>query len=1290
MTDKIKLIIDGRTIEAEKDVYLLEALRSAGIEIPTLCSHKSLVPAGECRLCMVEVGKPGDWTKMVASCLFPVKDGMYVSTHSKRVVANRQTLLKLYLANSPDSEVIKNIARYYGVDATPFPTPENADDCINCGMCLRTCQNLSTSAIAGLNRSTEKKVGPGNETADDCTGCLACSYVCPTAFIKTTRNDGKLTIWNKEFSIPLCEVDKSKCTACGLCEEACPFAIPCVSLFKDGTAAAEISKTDCVGCGVCVGACPNGAINQTPLPPLNNMPSTIDALDLKNKKVVLACSRSKTEKENVFLVPCIGKVSPELLFECLARGADSIALMCRDQATCPYGAGGAQAEKRLKDIHDILEHCGLSKNMVQYISPEYGKEGPDIAIEELNKSTLTNPFKSHNHNFKAAGFDRVIEILNWSRTQYDAKPLLNKKYQQLFNENAKDVLYLGYTLVYDSLLSLTGDTQTVKRLIEEALSFLNAKGISVKPAFTPEQIGATENIYVLSSENMPVPAPNQKVIELNVMAGGEKGAGDSSPVFNVDMKMRRQIIEAAKKDKTYRCNSLKEAVRAAYVLRKGGWQEVLDVQISMAFSKAVEAEIDREETDYRISSHPIMPSLERPELDFTFNGKTLKARQGEVISSALYAAGITVFGHHHKDEGAQGIYCVNGQCSQCTVVANGRPVKSCMIPVQPGMKVESVEGLPELVDASLTDISPEVEDVHVPVLIIGGGPAGIAAATELGQLGVEVLIVDDKQELGGKLSLQTHNFFGSVSDCWAGTRGMDIGYIMTDALEKLPNVKVWLNSTVVGVYVDKKFGIVTNGQFRLVSAEKTLIAAGAREKGLAFPGSDLPGVYGAGAFQTLVNRDLVRCAEKLFVIGGGNVGLIGAYHALQVGIDVVGLVEAMPYCGGYKVHEDKIKRLGVPVWTSHTVLKAEGKETVESVTIAQIDENFRPVKGTERTFEVDTVLVAVGLSPVNEFLVKAQMYGMDVYSAGDAKEIAEASAAIFSGKITGRQIARDMGINVVIPSNWESFGDILKHHSSSFAEFKPKDEKAKVFPVIRCVQEIPCDPCVGSCPKHLISMKDNILSLPEYEGLCLGCASCVRACPGLAITLVYNDYDPEGEKALVMLPYEFVNESVPLGKEVVTTDLEGEEVGTGKVIAVKDRPSQDRRKLLLVEVPDSEKLKVAGFHIRDVYQGEQPEHEVEPETDPIICRCERVRKSEIVREIRNGVRDINQMKALVRIGMGGCGGKTCTDLIMRVYREEGVPLEEITMPTVRPLVAEVHLGDFVKKEYDKKDKNKSK
>jgi len=683
----------------------------------------------------------------------------------------------------------------------------------------------------------------------------------------------------------------------------------------------------------------------------------------------------------------------------------------------------------------------------------------------------------------------------------------------------------------------------------------------------------------------------------------------------------------------------------------------------------------------RIAEHPILPPLPAPEITFTFNGRTLHARRGEVISSALYAAGISVFGHHHKDSGAQGIFCVNGQCSQCTVVADGRPVKSCMVPVTPGMQVTSCNGRPVLGDAEVETTSPDVDHFQIQVLIIGGGPAGICAAIELGRLGIGVLIVDDKHELGGKLSLQTHNFFGSVADCYAGTRGVDIGHYLSDEVVRMPSVKVWLNSTAVGLFNDGIIGVATPEGYRLVRPESILVASGAREKSLNFPGSALTGVYGAGAFQTLVNRDLVRCAERLFVIGGGNVGLIGAYHALQAGIDVVGLVEALPRCGGYKVHEDKIRRLGVPVWTSHTVLRAEGDERVERVTIAAIDENFNPLPGTARSFEIDTLLIAVGLSPVDELLQKAREYGMHVYSAGDADEIAEASAAIFSGKITGRVIARDLGMNVPIPEEWAPMAEILRSKPGPSEPLEVQDRDEPVFPVIRCVQEIPCNPCLEACPHGLIKMPGSIMALPEYTEGCVGCGCCVLACPGLAINLVYNDYDPTGETALLMLPFEFIDRDIPLGQEVVTTDMVGGVVGTGRVIALRKRKDQDRRRLLLLEVPAGEKLQVAGFRVREPSDGQPVKDESALiDDDPVVCRCERVRKSEIVEQIREGVRDMNQLKAIVRSGMGGCGGKTCTEQILRLFRAEGVELSEVTLPTVRPLVAEMHLGDFVKKE----------
>jgi NADPH-dependent 2,4-dienoyl-CoA reductase/sulfur reductase-like enzyme len=430
----------------------------------------------------------------------------------------------------------------------------------------------------------------------------------------------------------------------------------------------------------------------------------------------------------------------------------------------------------------------------------------------------------------------------------------------------------------------------------------------------------------------------------------------------------------------------------------------------------------------RLKKHPILSIPKRKRIAFYWHSQKLYAFKGEVISSALFANGIHVFGHHAKDNSAQGIFCANGQCAQCTVIANGIPVKSCMTKVEENMIVLSVEGLPTL-SKTIEDYQfSHIEETNTEVLIIGGGPAGLSAALQLGERGIKTIIVDDKDRLGGKLVLQTHKFFGSIDDCYAGTRGIEIAKILQDKIGKYSSVKVWLNSIALYVFSDKKVGIVTNNnQYRIVKPKIVLNAAGAREKSLIFPGNTLPGIYGAGAFQTLVNRDLIKPAKRIFVVGGGNVGLIAAYHALQAGIDVVGLVEALPECGGYQVHADKIKRLGVPIYTRHTILSADGEEHVESVTVCEIDNNLKAIADTKKTYECDTILIAVGLNPVNEFYEEAKQAGMKVFAAGDAKEIAEASSAMFNGKIAGLEVSRELGIeDMPIPQDWYQKANILK------------------------------------------------------------------------------------------------------------------------------------------------------------------------------------------------------------------------------------------------------------------------
>ena len=513
----------------------------------------------------------------------------------------------------------------------------------------------------------------------------------------------------------------------------------------------------------------------------------------------------------------------------------------------------------------------------------------------------------------------------------------------------------------------------------------------------------------------------------------------------------------------------------------------------------------------QIKEHPILQPISDKKVTFTFDGKKLEGFEGMAVSSALFLNDIKVFGHHYIDNSPQGIFCANGQCAQCTLIIDGKPLKSCMTPLKEGMVVQSCKGVP-----TLPEINQKVEVSNIPqsetdVLVIGGGPAGLSAAKILGEKGIKVLLVDDKDRLGGKLVLQTHKFFGSSEDVYAGTRGIEIADILSKSVSALESVEIWLESTALAVFSDKLIGILKNNkEYVLVKTKNLLIATGAREKMLTFQGNTLPGVYGAGAFQTLVNRDLVKASERIFIVGGGNVGLIAGYHAIQAGIEVVGLVEALPHCGGYKVHEDKLHRSGVPIYTSHTVISANGEDKVESVTIAELDKDWHPISGTEKTFQCDTILIAVGLTPVNECFLKAKHYGLDVWTAGDAEEIAEASAAIFTGRIAGVKILESMGIetgeNI---AELEQKAEIMKSRPPLPKNISLPEKEEGVFPVFHCYQEIPCDPCTTVCPHNQIKLSSgSIVAIPYFVGdhECTGCGKCVAVCPGLAITLVAVSY----------------------------------------------------------------------------------------------------------------------------------------------------------------------------------------
>ncbi|PKP62001.1 pyridine nucleotide-disulfide oxidoreductase [Candidatus Atribacteria bacterium HGW-Atribacteria-1] len=316
----------------------------------------------------------------------------------------------------------------------------------------------------------------------------------------------------------------------------------------------------------------------------------------------------------------------------------------------------------------------------------------------------------------------------------------------------------------------------------------------------------------------------------------------------------------------------------------------------------------------------------------------------------------------------------------------------------------------------------------VEVAVIGAGPAGLSASIEVAKAGAEVVLIDENNRPGGQLFKQIHKFFGSRAHM-AGVRGIDIATQLLEECEKF-GVKTLLNTVAFGLFEKNKIGLVNNDKSFFWQAKKIVLATGASENVLNFPGWTLPGVMGAGALQTMMNVNRVLPGKRILMIGSGNVGLIVSYQALQAGAEVVAIVEAAPQIGGYGVHASKIRRVGVPILISHTVQQVFGSDCVERAVIIRLDEKWKPILGSEKKLKVDVVCLSVGLTPLTELAwmvgckfvyipalgghIPIHNWNMesskkDLYIAGDLTGVEEASTALEEGRLAGLAIAESLG-----------------------------------------------------------------------------------------------------------------------------------------------------------------------------------------------------------------------------------------------------------------------------------------
>lgn len=550
MSDRFEITIDGQPVEVARGTYVLDAARRLGVRVPTLCDHPALEPSGACRLCVVEISHPDwkGWTGLATSCLYPVEPGLQVSTLSRRVRRTRRTLLELYLARCPESEEIKAVARAEGVDETPFPPRPDADKCIQCGLCVRVCDELSVQALAPLGRGVDKTVGPRpDDVGEDCVGCLACADICPTGEIGYTRAGGKLEIWNQGFHVPVCAVLTDLCRGCGACEQACPFDIPRVYATRGGAFLADISPETCTGCGICAGACPTGAIVQRGWDDAD----LCGPPDLRGRTVTYACDRSRfvdaDDATEPVGVSCVGRVNVDDILTCLGRGADGVQLVCRDRDTCPYGEGGHLGERHAAAAGELAEIAGLGDDRVRWVRPRPGAGGPDAAATEFRAacpaSPLTDPIPLE--FTEARGLDRALTVMDWLAMRPEIEPRVPDDVAALFDTDpaATDALWLAGLVELDLILADRVDGWRVRDVLAQAAAALRELGLKVRLVMTEEQFGDATRLIALDPGFTP--EVGLETVSLDELCTGEDPAAPRF-AFRITHDERKALVDRLK------------------------------------------------------------------------------------------------------------------------------------------------------------------------------------------------------------------------------------------------------------------------------------------------------------------------------------------------------------------------------------------------------------------------------------------------------------------------------------------------------------------------------------------------------------------------------------------------------------------------------------------------------------------------------------------------------------------------------------------------------------------------